>query len=270
MYAGITLRRGSGRIIGVHQRIDRAARRHLNKHIPKSIDFPKITNILYFEGKNGPDAIKRKSPSQDEPWHFIDPTEPNDRALLQMINDHIINLAKALRDSNDVRAAFESAWLAHAVVDGLTPPHHYPLDKKIEELWGKPHYERMTTKDKNIIKGINRLDTISKNWKYWRVGGIFMGHIMFEMGVISAIDISKFKKSGPKNNDINRLNNEGFETLFVESLNKIHNMKMYDEFSKNGWTMNLAIKTKKVLIPEIIKVVTLAWCQSVFMATEPL
>ena len=93
MYAGTTFRRDSGRIVGVHQKIDRVARRHLNRHVSKSVDFPGIRDILHFEGKNGPDAIKRKSPSIDEPWHYIDPTNPKDLAIIAMINHHIVNLS---------------------------------------------------------------------------------------------------------------------------------------------------------------------------------
>jgi len=268
MYAGTTLSRNSGRIVGVHQKINRAARRHLNKYIPKTVIFPGIRDILHFEGANGPDAIKHMKPSQDEPWYFIDPTNPANNELLAIFHNHIFNLAKALKSNNNVRASFEAAWLAHAVVDGLTPAHHYPLDNKIEELWGKPRYERATVKEKNIIHGANRRDTLLKNWEYWGAGGVFTAHILFEMGVASAVSTDKFKISGPSDNDIKRLSQDGFEALFMESVHKIYDMKMYDEFGKNGWTRRLATKTKKVLVPEIIKVVALAWYQAIIIATE--
>ena len=267
MYSGTTFRQGSGRIVGVHQKIDRVARRHLNEHIPKSLKFPIISDILYFEGKNGPDAIKHMG-SPQEPWHFIDPSNPKDRALLVMINDHIHNLAKALADKDSVRASFESAWLAHAIVDGLTPAHHYPLGDKIEQLWGKPRKDRMTIKEKNIIRGVNRRDTLSKNWQYWGAGGVIMAHLLFECGIASAITTKKFTKSGPTKHDIARLKSDGFEVLFMESLNKIYDMKMYSEFGRKGWTRHLASETRKILVPEIIRVVTLAWYQSLTMAAE--
>jgi hypothetical protein len=269
MYAGTTFRRGSGRIVGVHQKIDRAARRHLNKYIPKSVDFPGTKDILHFEGTNGPDAIKHMKPSQDEPWYFIDPANPDDHELITIIHNHTVNLAEALKANNSVRAAFEAAWLAHAITDGLTPAHHYPLNDKIEELWGRPRLERTSTRDKAIIHGVNRKDTLLKNWEYWGAGGVFTAHIIFEMGVASVISTDKYKTGGPTENDIARLSKDGFEVLFMESLHKIHDMKMYDEFGKNGWTRRLATKTKKVLVPEIIKVVALAWYQAIIMATEP-
>jgi hypothetical protein len=266
MYAGTTFRRDSGRIVGVHQKIDRVARRYLKKHLPKTVIFPSITEILHFEGRNGPDAIKRKSPSKDEPWHYIDPSKLDDRALVSMISNHIFNLSQALKSENSQRAAFEAAWLAHAVVDGLTPAHHFPLNDKIEELWGKPHHERSTIKDKNIIKGSSPRDTLSKNWQYWGAGGVFTAHFMFEWGVASVIAPEKFETSGPSDDDIARLERDGFEVVFMEAVHKIYDMKLYDEFGNTGWTRSLADTTKKVLVPEIIKTVCLAWYQAAYNA----
>ena len=268
MYAGTTLRHGSGKIVGVHQKIDRVARQHLNRFVGKSINFPTIKQILHFEGKNGPDGLKRKSSSVDEPWHYIDPTSPDDLDLVGMINDHVANLAQALRDKNNARASFESAWLAHAVVDGLTPPHHYPLGDKIEELWGKSRHERLTVMDKNIIRGINRRDTLSKNWEYWGMGGVFTTHFMFEWGVATIIAPDKFEKSYPTTADIKRMRLIGFEATFLQSVQKVYAMKLYDEYGRTGWTRKLAIKTKKTLMPVIIKTVILAWYQAVLLSAE--
>lgn len=60
MYAGTTFRNKSGHIIGVHQKIDRIARRSLKSYLKTDDYFPAIKNILHFEGNNGPDAIKKK------------------------------------------------------------------------------------------------------------------------------------------------------------------------------------------------------------------
>lgn len=268
MYAGLTFRYRSGRIVGVHQKIDRVARRQLKKHIKPTDYFPTSQQILHFEGLNGPDGIKRKSPSKDEPWHYIDPTKPEDRGLVDIINDHMYNLATSLRAHNEERAAFEASWLAHAVVDGLTPAHHYPLNDKIEELFGMPHHERLTVKDKNFIKGNSYRDTISKNWQYWGAGGVFTAHYTYEWGVASTIASEKFEESNPTKAEIENLENVGFETVFLESLQRIAAMKMYDEFIVGGWTHDLAYKTRTVLIPEIIRVVCLAWYYAIYLSKE--
>jgi hypothetical protein len=133
MYSGSTLTRISGNIIGAHQKIDRIARRQLEAIVP-GIVFPDITSILHFEGDQGPDSIKRKNPGPDEEWHFIRPFDDTDTQLIEFINYHYKELVKALKSTNEERAAFEAAWLAHAVVDGLTPAHHYPYEQKLMEL----------------------------------------------------------------------------------------------------------------------------------------
>jgi hypothetical protein len=259
MYAGTTFRKTSGNVVGVHQKIDRIARIHLASLIKPTDFFPPIKQIIHFEGNNGPDGIKRKSPSKDEPWHYIDPTKPEDVGLITIINDHVHNLGVALQAKNEERAAFEAAWLAHSIVDGLTPAHHFPLGDKIEELWGKPHHERLTKKDKNIIKGVNRRDTFSKMWEYWGAKGVFSSHLGFELGIASMITPLKFKKACPTTAQITRLKKDGFELTFMKALTKIDNLKLYDAYNTFGWTRQNAIVAKKVLIPTIIQTVCLAW-----------
>lgn len=267
MYAGTTIRRGSGRIVGVHQKIDRAARRQLKMFVSKTAVFPSVSEILYFEGDKGPDGIKRKSPSVDEPWHFIDPSKPDDRGLLDDIDNHLFNLTMALKSKNNVRASFEAAWLAHAIVDGLTPSHHYPMGDKIQELWGKAHDERGSIKGKNIIHGENGLDTVLKNWEYWGAGGVFTTHYMFEWGVATAIASETYKDKYLTGRDINKLKKVGFEEVFLDSVHKIYNLKMYEEMgSKHSWTGRLARRARDILVPEMIKMVTLAWYKAVIDA----
>ena len=268
MYAGTTIRHGSGRLVGVHQKIDRAARRHLKRIIKKTDFFPNIKDILYFEGNNGPDGLKRKNPALDKTWYFINPADANDRDLIEIINDHIHNLSVALRDDNKVRASFEAAWLAHAIVDGLTPAHHYPLADKIEELWGKAHHERLTIKDKNIIPGDGIMDALSKNWEYWNIKGVFTTHGLFEVGVASAIATDNFKDYRPSRSEITKVKSGSFEQIFLTSLHRVDDMKMYDELGKNGWTQKLAKQARRELVPEIVKVVTLAWYKAVLMSKD--
>lgn len=259
MYAGTTLRNKSGRVIGVHQKIDRIARRNFRMLPGVGSGFPSIKEILHFEGNNGPDGIKRKSPSVDEPWHFIDPTDPSDRQLIDMIHDHHANLITALRSKNQVRAAFEAAWLSHAISDGLTPAHHYPLGDKIEELWGKPKEERLSVIEKNFIRGDTKRETVSRNWKYWGAKGVFMTHALFELGVATSIKTTKFANSQPSPRWLKKADERGLENVFIDAAKEIYELGMYEEFWKRGWTTKLAIQTRRTLIPKICAVVSYAW-----------
>ena len=259
MYSGTTFRKKSGHFIGVHQKIDSVARRNLRSMPGVGKGFPTTKDILHFEGNNGPDGIKRKSPSQDEPWHYIDPTKPDDKQLVEMILDHHHNLVEALKEGNNSRAAFEAAWLAHAIVDGLTPAHHYPLSDKIEELWGKPKEERLTIKDKNLIRGNGKRDTLRRNWAYWGAKGVFLTHVMFELGIASSIKTTRFLHSSPTAAWCKEADKKGLEQVFLDAVDSIYKMDMYHVFWKQGWTAKLAKQTREALIPEIIRVVTYAW-----------
>ncbi len=249
----------SGGFIGVHQKIDRIARRNLGELPGVGKNFPGIRAILHFEGNNGPDGIKRKSPSVDEPWHYIDPTNENDRDLVRIITEHHANLIDALRDDNAERAAFEAAWLAHAITDGLTPAHHYPLSDKIEELWGKPKEERLTILDKNIIKGKNHRDTISKNWEYWGAKGVFLTHGLFELGIATSIKTTTFPRTTPTADWLMAAGEKGLEQTFLDAVHEVYALNMYETFWRQGWTAKLARQTRAVLIPKICAVITFAW-----------
>ncbi|NTW62190.1 hypothetical protein HGB25_02155 [Candidatus Saccharibacteria bacterium] len=266
MYAGTTIRHGSGRFVGVHQKIDRAARFHLKHFLPKGAYFPHVSDILYFEGNNGPDGLKRKSPSVDEPEHYIDPADPSDRELLTMVEDHIFNLTQALKNSNPVRASFEAAWLAHVIVDGLNPPHHYPMGEKIEELWSDAVNERDSVFNRNVIIGDGIRKTLSKNWQYWGPGGVITKHGLFEIGTASAIATENFKDLKITKSDITYLKKVGFEKVFQDSLSRIHKLKMYDEFAKAGWSQKFARDIKSILLPEMVRVVVMAWYWAVIQS----
>src|ERR1700704_2913005 len=134
MYSGTTLTPISGRLFGAHQKIDRLSRNSLRDLAKHDAAFPGARAILHFEGVNGPDAIKRKSPARDEPWHFMSPFDSADTQLVDAITGHYDPLVAALKSKENERAAFEAAWLAHALVDGLTPAHHYPYEEKLVEL----------------------------------------------------------------------------------------------------------------------------------------
>ena len=49
------------------------------------------------------------------------------------------DLRRAVKNDK-TRAAFEAAWLAHALTDGLTPAHHYPYQEAVSELMSDKEY----------------------------------------------------------------------------------------------------------------------------------
>lgn len=261
MYSGTTLTPYSGRILGAHQKIDRLARKQLGALLHKNSKyFPSKREILKFEGKNGPDGIKRKSPAQNEPWHYFNPFDTTDNELCQMIDEHYGLLIDALKEGNQTRAAFEAAWLAHAIVDGLTPAHHYPYEEELKKLRGDEGREtRNTIAKKIIMPGEKPSQQIANNWKMWGPKGLMTSHGTFEFGVATIIAPLK---AGPVVLDrdvIKGIQDDGIVPLFRKNAKEIAAMDLFLEYHKRGWTSKLARKVRLELAPTIVSTVMLAW-----------
>ncbi|MCL1839548.1 hypothetical protein FWF89_00910 [Candidatus Saccharibacteria bacterium] len=264
MYSSLNLvknSRRSGKLIGTHQKLCKASRRLFTRVAPKKIKFPSEQDILYFEGSRGPDGVKRKSPGVDEPWHAINP-DKNDGKLMHVILDHQHNLRVALKNENTVRAAFEAAWLAHAIADGLTPAHHYPYDAIIDELMVDMEYKKVFGAEiKGIMRGRNLAEATRNNWLYWGAGGVMSKHIAFELGVAYVIAALPLKSLTPKLSKVDPAS-INLKKEFEKSLKKVSALDMYGRFLKEGWTTQLAIEARSILAPEIVRVITLAWLSS--------
>lgn len=273
MYSTIPISKSSnfsGKLVGTHQRLDQAARRLLGTQLPKNRYFPSSKEIIHFEGTRGPDGLKRKSPGVDEPSHMLtlenadlpaatDHSKLDMRSVIDLINDHRWNLVQALKQQNRVRAAFEAAWMAHMITDGLTPAHHFPLsdvqdelmtDKELVKIFGQPI--------KGVMHGRNMLETVRNNWLYWGAGGHMSKHIAYEYGVamiVAALPLRSLKVE-LCDQDLAELDTEA---MFYHALDRVQHLQMYDRFLKNGWTTELAIETRDILLPEIIRAITLGW-----------
>lgn len=259
MYSGSTLTNFSGAILGAHQKIDRTAHSHLRKITEGAKGFPSVQDIMHFEGKNGPDGIKRKSPAKDEPWHFYNPFDDEDTRLMDDLRRHYSELVQQLRKGTPTRAAYDAAWLAHTIVDGLTPAHHFPYEEKLIELRGEGLETRDTIKSKLLLPGETLQHAIKNNWKMWGPDGLMSMHGLFEMGVAVMIAPLNFKVAIPSEVDLQKIADIGIEQWFARSARQIAMLDMYDRFCSRGWTIKLARDVRNELAPTVIKTVTLAW-----------
>lgn len=260
MYAGSTLTPLSGRLVGAHQKLDRLARRALHELIKKPGVFPGIKTILHFEGVGGPDAIKRKSPAIDEPWHYFNPFDEGDQHLLDLIMGHHQQLVKALRAKDEVRAGFEAAWLAHAIVDGLTPAHHYPYEKELTALrGGESVHARTTYKEKLLMPGETRRKQMHNNWKMWGSKGLLSTHFLFEWGVATVLAPLRMRKFQLKKTEVNSMLHSDLREWFLQKAREVAGLGMYDAYYRQGWTVHLARQVRNQLAPILVESVTLAW-----------
>lgn len=259
MYSGTTLTPLSGRLLGAHQKLDRAARSHLGKLLPHQGLFPSARQILHFEGRKGPDAIKRKSPAKDEPWHYYSPFDKGDSQLIELIDDHYQQLVKEIKASNGERVAFEAAWLAHAIVDGLTPAHHYPYEEKLSEIRGEGKETRTTIREKVIPKGETKRETFKKSWKVYGPRGLMTTHGMFEFGIATIIAPLSLSNAQPSQSDIETVIDIGPTEYFKRAAKEIAILDMYERYRKTGWNTKLSWEVRNKLAPTIVKTVTLIW-----------
>ena len=274
MYAGSTLKqlRTLDRWLGAHQKIDRIA---FHKLIPlfndqSVLEFPSIKQILQFEGLDGPDAIKRKAPAQDQPWHFYDPLDSTDTKLLDILSEHHEQLSTALAEGNKTRASFEAAWLAHALVDGLTPAHHYPYEQELMRLRGGAGIEtRITRRDKLIMPGDTMRKKMRNNWEMWGDKGLLATHFVFEWGVALTILPLRPKYFVLDSRRAVQVAKKGtYRDYFVAQAKAVSDMQLYEQFYKTGWTPKLAKRIRRELMPIIVETVAVQWYAAAVQAQK--
>lgn len=271
MYSGTTLTKYSGRVLGAHQKLDRVSRRHLSVLLQDDDMFPTIKQILHFEGKNGPDAIKRKSPSRDEPWHYFNPFASDDTQLLDLIEEHYKQLVTELKQQNFERAAFDASWLAHALVDGLTPAHHFPYEEEVMKLrGGAPNHTRTTIKEKLVMHGDNPAEKLTNNWRMWGTKGLMTTHGSFEWGFSALIAPMSFVDALPNDKDIALFGRTGLRDYFVMVAREVAVLDLFAQYYEKGWTLSLAYKVRYRLAPIVVKTITLAWYTAAMESSKKL
>jgi len=246
-------------ILRAHQKIDRVAMRHLVRLAGRVPDFPRIREILHFEGVNGPDAVKFKRSNEGQPWHFINPFDENDTNLRDIIGGHYDKLVESLKTKNHERASFEAAWLAHALVDGLTPPHHYPYEAELEQLRGADRHSRLSLRDRALVKGKNKRDTVNRSIKLVGPRGLLTNHANFEAGAYVIVLPFRLHRGMPTAADIAELHELGVIGYFRRQAREIGALGMYDTFMQHGWTAKLARQVRHEMAPRMAKTVTLLW-----------
>lgn len=259
MYSGWLLTNQSGEIFGAHQKINRIASKRLAEVDIDTSSFPDIKLIQHFEGRNGPDGLKTKSPGQDEPHHFYYPDDPESTDLLQHLRSHYTKLVESLKSGDQDRAAYEAAWLSHVITDGLTPAHHHPYEEEYEQIAGYKPGDASKPTERMMIKGDTVYDTARKNWDFWGAKGLFITHGLFELGFAGIIKPLRLKSAALTEYDTKLVEHIGIEEVFKRYAEQIVELDMYTRFYERGWTTKLAKDVREVLAPTITRCVTLAW-----------
>ena len=259
MYSGFITHKRVIKRLGVHQRFDMAAYRMIQPYLPPD-RFPKLPEILHFEGYNGPDGLKIKSPGVAEPSHLYDP-ESDTGEVPMHIRNHYDGLVSALLEQDRVRSAFEASWLAHYVCDGLTPAHHFPLEDRIQDL-----------KD-NELEALSRGDMATalarwrRRWGVWGAKGLLSTHFNFEMGIALTL------LTNPMHDELNQralaqAKRLGPVDFFKLEAREVAQLNLYDRFYEQGWTADLARTLKNVVAPRAASAIAIIWLLAVLEAEQ--
>ena len=257
MYAGFISPKHASRRLGVHQRLDMAAYKMIEPYLGDQ-SFPTIATILKFEGYNGPDGIKSKQglkykTSHDHaPSHLYDPVTDEGEVPMHIAN-HYRQLVEALVARDNVRSAFEAAWLAHYVCDGLTPAHHFPLEAKITA-----EVERAAL---TVAAGDSSKVTaqVKKNWAIWGPKGHLSTHIV-NFGIGIAVALLFFPIKGRLSEaEVAQASQQGPVEYFKGVARQVSDLKIYQQFYAHGWTNDLASIVKNNLAPLISRSIGIIW-----------
>ena len=91
-------------------------------------------------------------------------------------------------------------------------------------------------------------------------------HVAFELGIASVVSYQQFADGLPTSEDIARTQSSDFRKVYMEFVQQVFDMHMYDEFAQDGWTAALAWQTNHELMPLIIRAVVLGWLSAIWLA----
>jgi hypothetical protein len=263
MYSGFITPKKTVARVGIHQRFDMAAYKMIEPYLPPHAgSFPTIKQIVHFEGYNGPDGLKVKSRGQNEPSHLYDPATDTGEVPTH-IGNHYQELVKALGAEDPIRSAFEAAWLAHYVGDGLTPAHHWPLEEKLAEA---------AEKAKKTLRGEDTgkfTALVKKNWALWGAKGHLTTHFNFEMGIAFAMLIFKIKPEFSEH-ELAQARRLGPVEYFKSQARAIAELDLYEQFYRQGWNNDLALAVKNKVAPVAARTIGIIWLLALLEAGQEL
>ena len=250
--------------IGVHQRFDVAAYRMIEQFLPTG-SFPTLKDIIHFEGYNGPDGLKIKSPGVNEPSHLYDPVTDTGDAAMHIAN-HYAALVERLKDGDMIRSAFEASWMAHYICDGLTPAHHWPLEERLAEVAA---LSPASLKRGDTTKFAGTMVSIKKNWAVYGVKGHLSTHFYFETGIAFALLIFPIRPVF-RDKEFVRTRELGPLGYFKAEAVDIAELHLYERFYKEGWNSDIAAAIKNKIAPQTARAIGLIWLLALYEAGEQL
>jgi hypothetical protein len=267
MYAGFITPKRVVKRAGIHQRLDSAAYKMIEPYLAENT-FPPVKDILHFEGYNGPDGlktkggIKYKTKDDPNPSHLYDPRTDTGEVPLHIAN-HYAGLVGALKKGDSIRAAFEAAWMAHYVGDGLTPAHHFPLEDKIAEAAAKAARDLQSGDISRFIA------FVKKNWAIWGAKGHMSTHFNFEIGIATALLAFPIRPEF-SDHELAIATQLGPVEYFKSRAREVAALDLYEQFYREGWNNDIATIVRNQLAPQAARTIGMIWLLALLAAGQQL
>jgi hypothetical protein len=237
---------------GDHQRFNRLAYKQLRKILPDDF-FPDIKSILHYEGKRGPDGTKFGDESC-VPDDFINPADALESSMMDRVMEHYQLLVDALKSHDKDQSSYQAAWLAHTLVDGLTPAHHIPYNEMLTEL--AEHHKNRSSIGRMYIKGDSTRDTISRTNKLMGPKGMLMKHTLFEFGAALSMQFFQARNVQILRGAGSRVSLPQF---YAKAVGRVAKLNMYSRFEQTGFSLPLVVDSRRTLGPTMVEVVSTFW-----------
>lgn len=260
MYSGFITPTKTIKRAGIHQRFDMAAYQMIKSYLPST--FPPLSDIIHFEGYNGPDGLKVKSRKDSGPSHMYDPNRHDESAVPRLIHNHYKGLVEALVDGDHIRAAFDASWMAHYLGDALTPAHHWPFDEEVHAA-----REIVATVPVNAGEITKLMAQAKKTWALWGFGGTYSSHFNFENGIAIALIVVPIRPRFDESTLVHA-RKLGIDAFVHEQALQVAELDIYTKFMETGWTNEIVNLIKSSLAPRVAATIGYVWMLAVLEAGQ--
>jgi hypothetical protein len=153
------------------------------------------------------------------------------------------------------------------IIDGLTPAHHQPFKEQLKANDPRAEAEANSILRRIFVPGTNFRDLFERNWQRLGPRGVGTNHILFEAGIdfiVMPIRPKSFPTVDITVEEIKKAKSGHFLEMYWKSVKHVDSLQMFERYEKDSWTPDLADDVREKLIPEVIRMVILAWIAAIY------
>src|SRR3569623_1794774 len=100
-----------------------------------------------------------------------------------------------------------------------------------------------------IMPGSTKPEMVKNNWKMWGPKGLFTTHAAFEIGVAMLLAPMKLRRTRIAADKVAAFQALPLDQWFRQVAQDVARLELYDTFYESGWTIPLARRVRRQLVP---------------------